>query len=168
MLVPPVVPASPDSTPSHSETAAEPSEADSSSSSYSSSLLNGPGFPLHILSENEGRVYSVHLDQPGSYLSFALGGEEDWRIYVVWLVPEQEVPVEFTGIHWGSGLTPYSGILLLNKGKFTGLRWRRVFSVEEARNLFLREAEGHGVSGLPLTFYLWHYRQRRARPPTSA
>jgi hypothetical protein len=80
---------------------------------------------------------------------------ERWRLYVVWVIPAQEVTIEYRGVHWGEDLAAYGGILYLNRGRFAEIAWRRAFSVREAVDLFVREAAWHDVPSEPIFYYRW-------------
>ena len=84
----------------------------------------------------------------------------DWdnrgfRFYVVWVLPLAPQPRQFSGIHWGLDVTPYAALLALNRGRFHGIRWRRVRNQIQGRNLYVAEADGHGAPGPPVRHFRW-------------
>ena len=81
---------------------------------------------------------------------------EPERFYAVWGVPRYQGTFNLVGVHSGPGLTAYSGLLASNQGEFQGLRFRRAYSLREATNLFLAEAEQQGVErGLSRNRIIW-------------
>ena len=70
---------------------------------------------------------------------------EPLRFYTVWLVPGYTGPWNFSGVHAGAGTRGYEALLRLNGG-YERLRFRRANSLEDARRLFLEEADRHGVN----------------------
>ena len=81
----------------------------------------------------------------------------DFRIYAVWVVPRAAEPRGWAGIHWGSGSVVYSPFINLNRGEFSGLRWRRFYDFETALTGFRGEALGHQVVSHPVKIYRWRW-----------
>ena len=81
----------------------------------------------------------------------------DFRIYAVWVVPRAAEPRSWAGLHWGSGSVVYSAFINLNRGEFSGLRWRRFDKIQTALTGFRREALGHQVVSQPVKIYRWRW-----------
>lgn len=83
--------------------------------------------------------------------------QTDIRVYTVWRINRANNPIEWTGIHWGKELAAYSVLLTLNRGEFTGLRWRRVKNIDAGRRAYRAEAVQHNVPLHPIRVYGWHW-----------
>ena len=78
------------------------------------------------------------------------------RLYVVWVIPGYINPRAFCGLHWGQGLSAYSGLLSLNGANHIGgLKWKRVYSLEEGEQAFSAEASRHRVDLTPVRRFKW-------------
>ena len=115
-----------------------------------------------------GTPTSVAFDLPPGSENFRLtlgapsadqSAESGYRFYAVWVIPNLANQRLFAGVHWGQDICAYNGILTLNNGEFTGIRWRRAWSLERAVVFFNREAEQHGVGSRPVIYFRWQFRQ---------
>lgn len=96
-------------------------------------ILSNPRFGvqgLRVLDREFERRFALRSSTP-----------EDLRFYVVWRVDRAEDPTRLTGLHVGVDDRAYQQILTENQLVFTGLRFRRVDSLEAGHTLFLAEAE---------------------------
>ena len=104
-------------------------------------------------------IDSRHVAHSSLYqaILYKVGRKASSGLYMgdVWVIPAQEVTIEYRGVHWGEDLAAYGGILYLNRGRFAGIAWRRAFSVREAVDLFVREAAWHDVPSEPIFYYRW-------------
>ncbi len=82
-------------------------------------------------------------------------GGVELRFYTVWVVPRYQGEEHLEGIHAGADSAAYSAILAANENQFSGLRFRRVDSLIEGRNLYLREAERQGVDTIHANAVFW-------------
>lgn len=82
-------------------------------------------------------------------------GRVEIRYYTVWLVPRFRGDERLEGIHAGADTAAYSAILAANQYQFVGLRFRRVSSLVEGRDLYLREAERQGVDPIHADAVFW-------------
>lgn len=95
-------------------------------------ILSNPRFGvqgLRVLDREFERRFALRSSTP-----------EDLRFYVVWRVDRATDPTRLTGLHVGVEDRAYSQILIENQRVFTGLRFRRVNSLEAGHTLFLAEA----------------------------
>ena len=81
----------------------------------------------------------------------------DFRIYAVWIVPRAAEPRGWAGLHWGCGTVVYSALINLNRGEFSGLRWRRFNNFDTALAGFRQEALGHQVVSHPVKIFRWRW-----------
>lgn len=79
------------------------------------------------------------------------------RVYTVWRINRADNPTEWAGVHWGRELAAYSVLVTLNQNEFTGLRWKRVKSIEAGRRAYRAEANQHNVPLQPIRVYGWHW-----------
>jgi hypothetical protein len=79
----------------------------------------------------------------------------DHRLHVVWIVSRAEDRRAWAGLHWSEGLSAYSALVGLNGNSIGGLRWRRVYSVNQGHNLFREESAGHQVAREPVPYFRW-------------
>jgi hypothetical protein len=70
---------------------------------------------------------------------------------VVWRIRSS---ADYAGIHIGSGTTAYDGIIGLAGGSIGGIKFRRAYSIVEARLMYVAEAGRHRVQPEP-ALYEW-------------
>ena len=113
------------------------------------------GAPVTLDLPRDSENFRLTLGPPNTYQS----AESGYRFYAVWVIPNRANQRLFAGVHWGHDTCAYGGILTLNNGDFTGIRWRRAWSLDRAVILFNREADQHGLGDRPVIYFQWQYRQ---------
>ncbi len=146
---------SPASSESHSS--AEPEVQHQTEEEVAAVPLVVTGIPTAVAFDlpPESENFRLTLGGPGADQS----AEAGYRFYAVWVIPNLANQRLFAGVHWGQDICAYNGILTLNNGEFSGIRWRRAWSPERAVVFFNREAEQHGVGNRPVIYFRWQFRQ---------
>lgn len=142
-----------------------PSQSATSSAGSSDTGLNLAGARLIIPNSRSGwviRQYPRPVIDALRDLSTLLHrrypqgpGRVELRFYTVWLVPRYRGEERLEGIHAGADSSAYSAILAANQYQFVGLRFRRVNSLVEGRELYLREARRQGVDPIHADAVFW-------------
>lgn len=85
------------------------------------------------------------------------GNLPDLRFYAVWLTPRfWHNPQRYSGLHFGVGDRAYRGLIAANQGRYECIRWCRTDSLEEAREVYIREQLRHRtLLGYADRIFIW-------------